>query len=157
MYKESALSSQMEDYLETIFHLCLEEGVARVKTIAEYLDVSTPSVVGAMKNLKRRDLVRQEPYGFVRLTEKGETVAKTVVDRHRVLADFLEDVLGLDPETASLDACRIEHAASPETINRLRAMGKFIENEPKTESCWAEAFKRFYKGNVDKNEDDKDS
>ena len=145
MNLETTLSPQMEDYLEAIFHLCAEDGVARVKTIAQHLDVSTPSVVGAMKNLKRRDLVRQEPYGFVRLTEKGERVARTVVDRHRVLADFLEAVLGLDPETASVDACRIEHAASAETISRLRAVAEFIEKEPKIELNWAEAFRRFYR------------
>ena len=53
------LSSQMEDYLETIYHLCREEGVARVKAIAERLEVTNPSVVGAIKNLKQRKLVGQ--------------------------------------------------------------------------------------------------
>ena len=130
--------------MEAIFHLCAEHGAARVKTIAEHLDVSTPSVVGAMKTLKRRRLVHQEPYGFVHLTSKGEKVAWGVVERHRVLANFLEHVLGLDSETASVDACKIEHAAGAETIRRLRAVAKFVEKEPEIELGWVEAFKRFY-------------
>jgi Mn-dependent DtxR family transcriptional regulator len=52
----------MEDYLEAIYQLCREEGVARVKGIAERLEVTNPSVVGAVKNLKRRKLVWQERY-----------------------------------------------------------------------------------------------
>jgi DtxR family Mn-dependent transcriptional regulator len=144
MDQETSLSAQMEDYLETIFHLCSEHGAARVNTIAKHLDVSTPSVVGALKNLKRRRLVHQEPYGAVHLTDTGKKVAGDVVERHRVLASFLEEILGLNAVTASVDACRIEHTASPETIHRLRAMVKFITEELKLEPGWSEAFKRFY-------------
>ena len=71
MKHETVLSAQMEDYLETIFHLCAENGAARVNTIAKHLGVSTPSVVGALKNLKGRRLLCQKPYGFVYLTGEG--------------------------------------------------------------------------------------
>ncbi len=156
MQDETALSAQMEDYLETIFHLCEEHGAARVKTIAKNLDVSTPSVVGALKNLKRRRLVHQEPYGFVHLTDKGKQVAWSVVERHRILVSFLEGILGLNPQIASADACKIEHAASAETIHRIRAMVEFIKNELGIEPGWSEAFKRFYEryDNIDGDSDD---
>ena len=137
------LSSQMEDYLETIYQLCREEGVARVKAIAERLEVTNPSVVGAIKNLKQRKLVWQERYGYVRLTEQGQEIAGAVTHRHEVLSSFFEKFLGLDPETASGDACRIEHAVSAETVRRLRSVGEFLESEPQVNREWQERFAQF--------------
>jgi DtxR family Mn-dependent transcriptional regulator len=134
----------MEDYLETIYQLCREEGVARVKRIAERLEVTNPSVVGALKNLKRRKLVWQERYGYIRLTEEGKEIAGAITNRHEVLSIFFEKFLGLDPETASGEACRIEHAVGAETVQRLRSVAEFVESEPKVNKEWLEKFTRFY-------------
>ena len=144
MGQQKELSPQMEDYLESIYQLCEEEGVARVKSIANRLLVSYPSVVGAIKNLKRRKLVHQEHYGYVRLTKEGQKIAGAVIYRHKVLTRFLMDILGLDLEAASNDACKIEHAISLETVQRLGAAAEFIENEPKMNLDWKKEFKRFY-------------
>ena len=146
MEPEGRLSPQMEDYLEAIYLLCREKGVARIKAIAGRLEVSNPSVVGAVKKLKDRNLVIQEPYGYVRLTNEGEEIAASISHTHEVLSNFLEQILGLDRETASLDACRIEHAVSPETVQRLRAAAEFIEREPRINGGWQKAFRRFYRG-----------
>jgi DtxR family Mn-dependent transcriptional regulator len=142
---EKKLSSQMEDYLEAIYHLCRDEGVARVKAIADRLEVTTPSVVGAIRKLKDRNLVIQEPYGYVRLTLEGEEIGGAVTHKHEVLSAFLKDILGLDPETASVDACRIEHAVSAETVTRLRAVAQFIRQAPQINVDWGKEFKRFYR------------
>ena len=140
------LSAQMEDYLEAICELCGEHGVARVKEISERLGVTSPSVVGAVRGLKRRQLVRQEPYGFVRLTPAGEEIAQSVMQRHHVLADFFQNVLGLDRETTTCDTYRIEHAMSPETILRLRALAEFLRSAGRPSKPWTKAFDRFYRG-----------
>jgi DtxR family Mn-dependent transcriptional regulator len=145
MNLEVNLSSHLEDYLETIFHLCREEGVARVKNIAERLEVTNPTVVGAIKKLKRRKLVCQEPYGYIRLTEQGERIAGAIIQRHQVVSRFLENILGLDSKTAAFDACRIEHAVSPETVRRLHAVAEFIEKEPQNGLNWQKEFSRFYR------------
>ncbi len=143
MKPKAKISSKMEDYLTTIHGLCREEGVARVKGIAERLEVSNASVVGALKNLKRRELVLQEPYGYIRLTERGEQIASSVIQRHQVLTHFFENVLHLDPETSEIDACRIEHEVSPQTVKRLRALADFIEKRPKSNMAWHKEFPRF--------------
>jgi DtxR family Mn-dependent transcriptional regulator len=135
----------MEDYLEAIYNLCRTEGVARVKAIADRLEVTNPSVVGAIRRLKGRNLVIQERYGYVRLTDEGEEIAGAILHRHEVLSKFLEEILGLDHETASRDACRIEHAVSPETVRRLRAVAEFIERDPQINVDWQKDFKRFYR------------
>jgi len=145
MAAKTNLTSQMEDYLEAIYHLCRDEGVARVKSIADRLEVTTPSVVGAIRKLKDRNLVIQEPYGYVRLTMEGEEIGGAISHNHEVLSDFLKDVLGLDHETASVDACKIEHAVSPETVSRLRAVAEFIKQGPQINVDWEKEFKRFYR------------
>jgi DtxR family Mn-dependent transcriptional regulator len=139
------LSAQMEDYLEAIFELCRDNGVARVKDIALRLKVTNPSVVGAVRTLKRKKLVRQERYGFIRLTDQGRELARSVLDRHRALAHFLESILGLDAETAAGDACRIEHAVSQETVRRLRAVAAFLLSEAHEDLDWKREFKQFYR------------
>ena len=138
------LSAQMEDYLEVIGGLCRTNGIARVKEISSRLKVTGPSVVGALRTLKTKNLVRQERYGFIRLTGEGERIAASVQARHDVLAHFLETILGLDPETASADACRIEHAVSPETVRRLRAAAEFIRDEAHADLDWKKEFRAFY-------------
>jgi DtxR family Mn-dependent transcriptional regulator len=135
----------MEDYLEAIYHLCRDEGVARVKAIADRLEVTTPSVVGAIRKLKERNLVIQEPYGYIRLTEEGEEIGGAISHNHEVLSEFLKDILGLDHETASVDACKIEHAVSAETVRRLRAVAEFIKQGPQINVDWEKEFKRFYR------------
>jgi DtxR family Mn-dependent transcriptional regulator len=134
----------MEDYLEAICQLCQEEGVARVKAIAGRMEVTYPSVVGAIRVLKQRKLVRQEPYGYIRLTPAGEQIAADVLRRHEVLSTFLVNILGLDADTAASDACRIEHAVSPETVKRFHAVAAFIESEPRINLDWKKGFQRFY-------------
>jgi len=145
MVPETGLSAQMEDYLEVICELCREDGVARVKAIANRLLVTYPSVVGAIKTLKQKRLVRQERYGYIRLTPEGEAIAGEIIGRHEILTRFLVDILGLDPQTASSDACRIEHAVGPETIRRFRAVAEFIQSDPRINLDWKKGFQGFYK------------
>lgn len=140
---KAKVSSKMEDYLTAIYHLCHQEGIARVKSIAERLQVTNASVVGVLKNLKRKDLVEQEPYGYIRLTQQGEKIAASVIHRHDVLTHFLENILHLDSATAAHDACRIEHAVSPETVRRLKGLAEFIEKQPKERLYWEKDFMSF--------------
>jgi DtxR family Mn-dependent transcriptional regulator len=138
------VSPKMENYLTAIYHLCEQEDVARVKSIAERLKVTNASVVGALKNLKSKGLVQQEHYGYIRLTEQGERIASSVIHRHEVLTHFFQGVLELDSETAALDACKIEHAVSPETVRRINALGEFIRNRHRKDPDWRKEFSRFY-------------
>ena len=87
--------------------------------LARWLGVSKPSVVAGLAALERRGLVRHEHYGGVELTASGLPVAERVYRRHRVLEEFLVDVLGVGPAMAATDACLVEHVLSPESMERL--------------------------------------
>jgi len=124
---DAPLSPNMEDYLEAIFYLHNLDPVVRVRDIARHLDVTMPSVSDAVKALKKQRLVNHEPYGHVDLTDKGEILARTLLMRHQQLTHFLRDILGVDPETADADACRMEHVVSHESMERLLSLVGAIE------------------------------
>lgn len=126
----SPLTSSIEDYLEAILALSFENKAVRVTDIAERLGVAKASVTQAVNVLKEKGLVTQERYGRVYLTDDGIREAGRVRKRHRVLRFFLRDVLGVNENTAERDACLMEHAVSPETMERLI---KFLE---KNVSMW---------------------
>ncbi len=115
----SALGESLEDYLEAILLLSVQKRPVRVKHIAHFLGVSRPSVVNALNHLKTKGLVRHEHYGGVELTTRGQNYATTIYHRHHLLEQFLHQVLGVSARIAAQDACRLEHALSPETARRL--------------------------------------
>ena len=113
------LSQSMEDYLEAIFVLDKEKRAVRVKDVSEKLGVTMPSVNGALKNLERKGLIHHEKYEYIELTEKGTETAAQIATRHRVIFQFLNDIIGVDAETSEKDACKIEHVLSNKTMQLL--------------------------------------
>lgn len=112
-----------EDYLETILLLSKKLPVVRSIDIAVELNFSKPSVSVAMKHLRENGCIEVNQAGFITLTDKGMQIATSVYERHQVLSDWLIS-LGVDPQTASEDACEMEHQISDESF---QAMKKFIK------------------------------
>lgn len=137
------LSSSMEDYLEVIHQLIVKHKTARVRDIADALDVKMPSVTGALRKLSRKGLVNYDPHQYITLTDEGERVAKQVARTHRTIARFLETVLDIDPETADKNACRMEHAVDDVVLSRLVKYLEYIETCPLAGSDFTERFGTF--------------
>jgi DtxR family Mn-dependent transcriptional regulator len=116
-------SQSIEDYLEMIYLLKGEKGNARVGDIALRLGVSMPSVTETIRKLATKNLVSYESYGPVKLTPKGETVAKKVYAKHKLLTKFFI-LIGVDEKTALHDACLAEHVLSKKTIDKLKVFVK---------------------------------
>ncbi len=113
------MTQSLEDYLETIYVLIRDGESACVRDVAKLLDVKMPSVVKALHELKRLELVTQEPYAAIELTAKGRRVAKLVLNRHTLIRKFLMK-LGVCRKTADKDACLMEHILSAETLDKIR-------------------------------------
>lgn len=113
------LSTSMENYLETILWISEKEGSAHITEIAERLEIAASSVHETIKKLSNLSLVKQEKYGPVILTEKGEKYAKTIACKHQIIKQFLIDILDVDENIAEQDACMIEHEISNETMTAL--------------------------------------
>jgi DtxR family Mn-dependent transcriptional regulator len=140
MAVQNDLSSSMEDYLEVIHQLIVEHKTARVRDIAEALNVKMPSVTGALRKLSQKGLVNYDPHQYITLTEEGERVAEQVARRHSTIARFLETVLGIDPETADENACRMEHAVDEAVLSRLVQYLEYIETCPLAGTDFTERF-----------------
>lgn len=132
----------IEDYLEVIYMLVLEKGYARIVEIASELKVKTPSATEMIQKLAREGYIEHEPYQRIKLAKKGEELAKMVYKRHKILTDFLV-ILGVDREVAEKDACEMEHALHPETLEKLTKFVKFVKSTPQN-TQWLGYFKRFY-------------
>jgi len=113
------MTKSLEDYLEIIHVLIRDRRVARVRDVAASLNVKMPSVVKAIGELKKLDLVRQEPYGDIELTDKGSRLAALILGRHTILKAFLLK-LGVSETNADKDACLMEHILSAETMERIQ-------------------------------------
>jgi len=142
------LSSSQEMYLKTIFLLCEEQKVARVKDIAGNLNVTMSSVNGAIKGLTDRGYCRHSRYGYVDLTEEGRAAALAVLDKYQVLTRFLHEILGVDRKTADADACEMEHIVSPQTLDRIGTFLEFIDHCGKDASSWISHYRTFLDGRL---------
>ena len=113
------IQQSAENYLETI--LILSQHLEKVRSIdiANELKFSKPSVSVAMKNLKEDDYIQISSDGRITLTDKGRTIAEMIYERHQVLSQLLIH-LGVDAETASEDACMIEHVISKESFSAIK-------------------------------------
>lgn len=113
------LTASNQDYLEAILELS-SENIIRSIDIAQKLGVSRASVNRAIGVLKESGFVDQERYSDISLTDKGKAAAIAVKERHHTLKSFLKDVLGVSEKTAEIDACKMEHSVSPETLEKLK-------------------------------------
>lgn len=108
-----------EMYLETIYLLSKRGGVVRSVDVAEFMGYSKPSVSRAVGLLKQEGYLTVGSGGALVLTPEGSTLAAQVFERHTVLARLLR-IMGVAPQTAERDACRIEHVISDETFEKVK-------------------------------------
>ena len=108
-----------EMYLETIHVLLKKNGTVRSVDVSEHMGYSKPSVSRAVGLLKKDGYILVDGDGYITLTEAGEAVARKIYERHTILSSLLI-ALGVDPETAAEDACRLEHAISDESFAAIK-------------------------------------
>lgn len=114
-----------EDYLEAILRLSRKGEGVRSIDVATMLGVSKPSVSHAMKLLREDGYIAMDRYGTITLLDKGAEIANNIYERHRVLSRMLES-LGVSPEVALADACKMEHDISQETFEKIKE--HFLKN-----------------------------
>lgn len=142
MARRAALSSNMEDYLEAIYHISSEKQAARAKDIADRLNVNKSSVTGALRSLSEKGYVNYAPYDIITLTDNGKILAEDVVRRHETLKDFFIKILLLEEKEAEDASCKIEHAISDKIVNRIINFVEFVEICPRGGAEWIKGFRR---------------
>lgn len=123
------IQESAENYLETILVLTQRNGYARAIDIAAELSFSKPSVSIAMKKLRENGYINMDADGSITLNESGMAIARRVYGRHKTLSKLFE-LLGVSPEVASEDACKVEHDLSEETYRCIqRYLDKMMEEQ----------------------------
>lgn len=121
-----AIHESGEDYLEAILMIKKRSGNVRSIDVARELSFSKPSVSVAMKNLKTSNYITVDENGFINLTEAGQEIADKIYERHTFLTNWLTS-MGVDPEVAAEDACKMEHAISSESFSAIK---KYVADTP---------------------------
>ncbi|SCW50906.1 iron (metal) dependent repressor, DtxR family [Ruminococcaceae bacterium YRB3002] len=125
-----AIQESGEMYLETIYVLSQSSDEVRSIDIGKYMGFSKPSVSRAIGVLKKNGYVSIDEQGHIQLTDAGKKIAKTIYERHTVLTEMLIS-LGVDKETATEDACRIEHYISDKSFKAIKKHMKEYKTDRK--------------------------
>lgn len=108
-----------EDYLESILVLRERRGIVHSIDIVNELGFSKPSVSIAMKKLRENGYISMAPDGLITLNESGAEIAERIYSRHTTITRFFT-LLGVSPEVAAEDACKVEHDLSDETFEKIQ-------------------------------------
>ena len=143
------LSSTLEDYLEAICRIEQKKSFARVRDIAHALGVANSTTTAALQSLHQKGLINYEPYEPVTLSPEGRERSEQIVLRHRIIEDFLENVLDIPPERADSIACGMEHAIDREALQRFVCFLAFIKQHSPDGANWLGQFRHFVKEGAD--------
>lgn len=124
------IRASAEDYLESILIIGKRKGSVRSIDIANELGFSKPSVSVAMKNLRENGYINMDEGGFITLTESGSKIADKIYERHCIVSQYFV-LLGVDPETAARDACKIEHILSNDSFQAIKGQYEKLKSEQK--------------------------
>jgi Mn-dependent DtxR family transcriptional regulator len=138
--EHNELTKALEDYLKVIYIIEEEYGSAAVSDIANEMGVKNPSVTFALQRLDKHSLVNYRRYRNVTLTEEGKRIAESLCYVYNTLRDFFL-LMNVEKSIANADACRIEHVAHAQTIQRISQFLEFIK-EPKIKASF-DKFKEF--------------
>lgn len=114
-----AIYESAEDYLEAILMIQEKKGVCHSVDVAEEKGYSKASVSVAMKKLRENGYISMEKDGALNLLPPGRKIAEHIYERHKVLTDYFISI-GVDPDTAQKDACKVEHDLSDITFDKIK-------------------------------------
>ncbi len=130
--EDKILTSSLEDYLEMICRICLEDGYARINSLADRLNVRPSSTTKVVQKLYELGLVEYKRYGIIQLTEDGKTIGDFLLKRHEIIQEFLRN-LGIK-KTLLKDTELIEHDVSHSALQCIYVFNKFISDNPQVKS-----------------------
>ena len=115
-------SASKEDYLRGIYHLMEDNKEVKSVELADYLNITKPSVSQMLQELDKEGLIDYKKYSRLKFTDKGRKIAEKVTFKHRIIETFLKSMLKINSTEIHEEAHRLEHAFSDKSINRLRKM-----------------------------------
>ncbi|MDP6647892.1 MAG: metal-dependent transcriptional regulator [Candidatus Woesearchaeota archaeon] len=115
-------SASKEDYLRGIYHLMEDNKEVKSVELADYLNITKPSVSQMLQELDKEGLIEYKKYSKLKFTAKGHNIAKKLTFKHRIIETFLKDTLKIRSNDIHEEAHRLEHAFSDKSIDKLRKL-----------------------------------
>lgn len=134
----AVLSSRLEDYLETLFHLETVGEKQTVTALADRLKLTKGTIATVIKKMTEQGLVRHEFYGAIQLTPDGRRIGWRVYMKHERLTSFFHDFLGLDAERGEEIACLIEHHLDGRAAERFFGLVDFLQDAQANQKVWTQ-------------------
>ena len=116
---KTLLTASLEDYLEALYEIIQEKNGVKAVDVAKRLNVKRSSVTEALKHLSKKGLINYNKYDVISLTPDGNKTAQAIIKKHKTLFEFLTNVLGIEENEASENACKMEHVISDNVLNRI--------------------------------------
>ena len=123
-FHENEITHSAAHHLLAIQELMTKRGYSRVTDVAKFLEITTGSASTNLKSLKQKGLVLEDDHRFLSLSDEGAKLATAILSRRQILEEFFREVLGVDPTTAEVDACKTEHLLSMETTQKMEAFSE---------------------------------
>lgn len=123
------LTPSLEDYMEMIYRKITTNGYIRVNELAQELNVKPSSVSKMMSKLVSLDMLDYQKYGVIKMTEKGWEVGKYLLWRHNVVSKFFSMLSKDNPEKGFIEAERVEHLLSKETVSKLESIMDLLQDK----------------------------
>lgn len=120
-FNENEITHSAAHHLLAIQELTEKRGYARVTDVAKFLEITTGSASTNLKGLKQKGYVVEDDNRFLALSPEGSKITEAILTRRHVMEEFFTHVLGVDPVTAEIDACKTEHLLSMETTKKMAA------------------------------------
>ena len=142
-YDKAELTHSSAHYLMAMHDLIKKHGYARAVDVARYLNLSRGSVSLSLNRLKKRGFLSEDNNKFLFLTKKGKKTVNAVINKRRIIIQFLKEVLLLPVEIAESDACKIEHLISDETGKNLMTFIGYFLSDSEISKKFKEGFGKF--------------
>ncbi len=137
------LTQSLERYLSAIFKIVQMNSAARVKDVAQKLNIGMASTSEAIKALTKKGYINYVPYGIITMTAKGKKVISEKNKRHSIICNFLEKCLLMEQEEIEEAADDIEFSMSEKVLDRFVEYLTFMQNCSCKEPKWVKSFQYY--------------
>lgn len=142
-FDQNVVSHSAAHHLMAIDDLISRLGYARVSDVARQLNITRGSVSISLQPLKKEGLVIQDENRHLRLSDRGQALVDAIKTKREVARRLFAELLGVPPDQAEIDACKLEHLLSNETARRLISFLRFLDAEPQRTTEFIDRWRRF--------------
>ena len=140
-FDQNVISHSAAHHLMAIDDLIDRLGYARVSDIARQLNITRGSVSISLRPLKKAELIIQDENRHLRLSDQGQALVEAIKTKRHIARRLFAELLGVGPEQAEIDACKLEHLLSNETARRLISFLQFLDSDPRVAESFLAAWR----------------